>query len=159
VLLTVSQRLLILDTSTMQVTASCDLLMRQILHHDRFSRHMNNFPAVADAYYSSFHTYKGKILLLVLLLNSGKLTLVCRRHLCWISADMGRPCCRSCRSRRFHRGNQSHDVLLQWQVRENHAWTSRERRRKTHCRPGQAHRNDNSFVEVHIFAQTGGFGR
>jgi vacuolar protein sorting-associated protein 8 len=65
VLLTVSQRLLILDTSTMQVTATSDLLMRQILHHDRFSNHMTNFPAVADAYYSSFKTYKNKLFLLV----------------------------------------------------------------------------------------------
>jgi len=65
VLLTVSQRLLILDTTTMQVTASSDLLMKQILHYDRFSSHMNNFPAIADAYYHSFHTYKQKIFLLV----------------------------------------------------------------------------------------------
>ena len=65
VLLTVTQRLLILDTSTMQVTASCDLLMKQILHHDRFSHHMSNFPAVADAYSHSFRTYKHKIFLLV----------------------------------------------------------------------------------------------
>jgi vacuolar protein sorting-associated protein 8 len=67
VLLTVSQRLLILDTSTMQVTASCDLLMKQVLHFDRFSRHMNNFPAVANAYYHSFKTYKHKLFLLVYL--------------------------------------------------------------------------------------------
>jgi len=65
VLLTVSQRLLILDTLTMQVTASCDLLMKQVLHFDRFSNHMNNFPAVADAYYHSFKTYKHRIFLLV----------------------------------------------------------------------------------------------
>lgn len=65
VLLTVSQRLLILDTSTMQVTASCDLLMKQVLHHDRFSSHMTNFPAVADAYYPNFKTYKHKIMILV----------------------------------------------------------------------------------------------
>jgi vacuolar protein sorting-associated protein 8 len=65
VLLTVTQRLLILDTSTMQVTASCDLLMKQILHYDRFSNHMSNFPAVADAYYHSFRTYKHRIFLLV----------------------------------------------------------------------------------------------
>ena len=65
VLLTVSQRLLILDTSTMHVTASCDLLMKQVLHFDRFSNHMSNFPAVADAYYHSFKTYKHKIFLLV----------------------------------------------------------------------------------------------
>ena len=64
-LLTVSQRLLILDTSTMQVTASCDLLMKQIIHADRFSHHMVNFPAVADAYYSSIKTYKNKVFLLV----------------------------------------------------------------------------------------------
>jgi vacuolar protein sorting-associated protein 8 len=66
VLLTVTQRLLILDTSTMQVTASCDLLMKQVLHHDRFSHHMSNFPAVADAYYHSFKTYKHRIFLLVI---------------------------------------------------------------------------------------------
>ena len=65
VLLTISQRLLIFDTSTMQVTASCDLLMKQVVHHDRFSHHMTNFPAVADAYYPSFKTYKQKIFLLV----------------------------------------------------------------------------------------------
>ena len=65
VLLTVSQRLLILDTSTMQVTASCDLLMKQVLHHDRFSSHMTNFPAVADAYYPNFKTYKHRIMILV----------------------------------------------------------------------------------------------
>ena len=65
VLLTVSQRLLILDTSAMQVTASCDLLMKQVLHHDRFSSHMTNFPAVADAYYPNFKTYKQKIMILV----------------------------------------------------------------------------------------------
>jgi len=65
VLLTVSQQLLILDTSTMQVTASCDLLMKQVIHADRFSHRMVNFPAVADAYYSSIKTYKNKVFLLV----------------------------------------------------------------------------------------------
>ena len=49
----------------MQVTASCDLLMKQVLHHDRFSSHMTNFPAVADAYYPNFKTYKHKIMILV----------------------------------------------------------------------------------------------
>src|ERR1700738_2796717 len=66
VVFTVSQRLLILDTSTMQVTARVDLLMKQVVHHDRFSDHMNTFPAVADAHYHSFKTYKHKIFLLVI---------------------------------------------------------------------------------------------
>jgi vacuolar protein sorting-associated protein 8 len=72
VVLTVSQRLLVLDTSAqVQVTASCDLLMRQIIHFDRFSSHMNTFPAVADAYYPSFKTYKHRIFLLVLSFRRG----------------------------------------------------------------------------------------
>ena len=77
VLLTVTQRLLILDTSTMQVTASCDLLMRGVLHYDRFSSHMSTtFPAVADAYYHSFKTYKHRIFLLVIPCVSWKLMVV-----------------------------------------------------------------------------------
>jgi hypothetical protein len=72
----------------MQVTASCDLLMRQIIHHDRFSNHMNTFPAVADAYYHSFKTYKHKIFLLVRLF-SDYLIIVFGKYLGGIVVDMG----------------------------------------------------------------------
>ena len=92
VLLTVSQRLLILDTSTMQVTASCDLLMKQVLHFDRFSNHMSNFPAVADAYYHSFKTYKHKIFLLVLWSLENVLIKVLGRYTSRVVVNMGRSC-------------------------------------------------------------------
>lgn len=152
VLLTVSQRLLILDTTTMQVTASSDLLMKQILHYDRFSSHMNNFPAIADAYYHSFHTYKQKIFLLVpLILNF--LTLVCWRDLGRITTDMGRSCPSVSRGSRFHRSYKSHDLLLPWKVCQNHSRTTRRWRGAT-CRcSGQTYRFGHCFIKMDISSQ------
>ncbi|KAF2482257.1 Golgi CORVET complex core vacuolar protein 8-domain-containing protein [Neohortaea acidophila] len=74
--LTVSQRLLILEDGSLQVTDSIDLLHRHIYHQDLFSQqlrsvveHTNSAEpslhgVVADAFYMSFRVYKGRTFLL-----------------------------------------------------------------------------------------------
>lgn len=74
--LTVSQRMLILEDGALQVTDSIDLLHRNLYHQDPFSRQLHNVVeqldpedpsmhgVVADAFYMSFKTYKGRTFLL-----------------------------------------------------------------------------------------------
>ena len=74
--LTISQRLLILEDSTMHVTDSCDLIHKHIYHQDLFSQRLQPVVdqlehdeiglhgVIADAFYMSFRAYKGRILLL-----------------------------------------------------------------------------------------------
>lgn len=74
--LTVSQRLLIVEDGSLQVTDSVDLLHRHIYHQDLFSTQLqavvdrmdSEDPSlhgvVADAFYMSFRVYKGRIFLL-----------------------------------------------------------------------------------------------
>ena len=74
--LTISQRLLIVEDGSLQVTDSIDLLHRHIYQQDLFSQqlksvveHLNSedpslHGVVADAFYMSFRAYKGRIFLL-----------------------------------------------------------------------------------------------
>jgi hypothetical protein len=74
--LTISQRLIILEDNTLRVTDSFDLLQKHIYHSDLFSRQLkpvveqlNEEDAplhgvVADAFYMSFRAYKGRLFLL-----------------------------------------------------------------------------------------------
>lgn len=74
--LTVSQRLLIVEDGSLQVTDSIDLMHRHIYHQDLFSEQLKSVveqlnsaePAlhgvVADAFYMSFRVYKGRTFLL-----------------------------------------------------------------------------------------------
>lgn len=74
--LTISQRLLIIEDSSLQVTDSLDLLHRHIYHQDLFSRQLHAVVeqlnpedpsmhgVVADAFYMSFRAYKGRLFLL-----------------------------------------------------------------------------------------------
>ncbi|KAJ8606052.1 hypothetical protein MRB53_041250 [Persea americana] len=74
--LTISQRLLIIDDNTLQVTDSLDLLPRRIYHQDLFSKQLHAVVeqldqddismhgVVADAFYMSFRAYKGRLFIL-----------------------------------------------------------------------------------------------
>ncbi|KAI9834801.1 MAG: hypothetical protein M1819_002887 [Sarea resinae] len=74
--LTITQRLIILEDNSMRTTESLDLMQRQIFHQDLFSRQLqppdiegdvdNTFGngPVADAFYMSLRAYKGRIFLL-----------------------------------------------------------------------------------------------
>ncbi|GLI78512.1 vacuolar protein sorting-associated protein 8 [Penicillium ochrochloron] len=74
--LTITQRLLILEDYTMHVTDSIDLANRHIYHTDLFSSQLHNLVeqldeedtsmhgVVADAFYMSFRSYKGRLFLL-----------------------------------------------------------------------------------------------
>lgn len=74
--LTISQRLLILEDNTLRVTDSFDLLHKHIYHSDLFSRQLrpvveqldeadtSMHGVVADAFYMSFRAYKGRLFLL-----------------------------------------------------------------------------------------------
>ena len=74
--LTISQRLLIVEDGSLQVTDSIDLLHRQIYHQDLFSQQLKSVVeqlnsaeptlhgVVADAFYMSFRVYKGRTFLL-----------------------------------------------------------------------------------------------
>ncbi|KAK9488665.1 Golgi CORVET complex core vacuolar protein 8-domain-containing protein [Lipomyces starkeyi] len=75
VLVTVTQRLLILNEHTMRVTDIVDLVPRQIMHHDYFSKQLNelvisggaggdHYATISDAFFNSFRTFKGRIFLL-----------------------------------------------------------------------------------------------
>ncbi|KAF2857296.1 hypothetical protein K470DRAFT_223629 [Piedraia hortae CBS 480.64] len=71
--LTISQRLLILEDGSLEVTDSVDLLQRHIYHQDFFSEQLRMaveqtestmHGVVADAFYMSFRVYKGRTFLL-----------------------------------------------------------------------------------------------
>ncbi|KAF2234481.1 hypothetical protein EV356DRAFT_501708 [Viridothelium virens] len=74
--LTISQRLLILEDESLRVTDSFDLLYKHIYHHDLFSQQLqpvvDNLDedeaslhgVVADAFHMSFRAYKGRLFLL-----------------------------------------------------------------------------------------------
>lgn len=74
--LTVSQRLIVLEDRTMRMTEAFDLMQRYIYHSDLFSKQLHNLVeqldeedtsmhgVVADAFYMSFKAYKGRIFLL-----------------------------------------------------------------------------------------------
>lgn len=74
--LTITQQLAILEDSSLRVTNSSDLIQRHIYHVDLFSQHMkviveqldeedtSMHGVVADAFYMSFRTYKGRLFLL-----------------------------------------------------------------------------------------------
>lgn len=74
--LTISQRLIVLEDRTMRMTEAFDLLQRYIYHSDLFSRQLHTLVeqldendqsmhgVVADAFYMSFKAYKGRIFLL-----------------------------------------------------------------------------------------------
>lgn len=74
--LTITQRLLILEDYTMHATDSIDLVHRHIYHTDLFSSQLHNLVeqldeedtsmhgVVADAFYMSFRAYKGRLFLL-----------------------------------------------------------------------------------------------
>ncbi|KAF2874939.1 Golgi CORVET complex core vacuolar protein 8-domain-containing protein [Massariosphaeria phaeospora] len=74
--LTVSQRLIILEDTTLRMTDSFDLLQKHTYHSDLFSRQLrpvveqhdeedtSMHGVVADAFYMSFRAYKGRLFLL-----------------------------------------------------------------------------------------------
>ena len=75
-MVTVTQQLLILNEDTMTVAATIDLLSKHIMHHDYFSPSLNgltfldqttnevNPVVVADAYFNSIKSLKGKLFLM-----------------------------------------------------------------------------------------------
>ncbi|KJZ71523.1 hypothetical protein HIM_09061 [Hirsutella minnesotensis 3608] len=74
--LTISQRLIVLEDKTMRMTEAFDLLQKHIYHVDLFSKQLHNLVeqldeddqsmhgVVADAFFMSFKAYKGRIFLL-----------------------------------------------------------------------------------------------
>ncbi|KAK3078133.1 hypothetical protein LTS18_008362, partial [Coniosporium uncinatum] len=74
--LTISQRLLILEDGSMRVTDSFDLIHKHIFHQDLFSRQLHRaveqldesdtsmHGVVADAFHMSFRAYKGRLFVL-----------------------------------------------------------------------------------------------
>ncbi|KAI0390196.1 Golgi CORVET complex core vacuolar protein 8-domain-containing protein [Xylariaceae sp. FL0594] len=74
--LTVSQRLIVLEDRSMRMTEAFDLIPKHIYHADLFSTQLHSLVeqldeedpsmhgVVADAFYMSFRTYKGRIFLL-----------------------------------------------------------------------------------------------
>lgn len=74
--LTITQQLVILEESSLQLTDSSDLIQRNIYHIDLFSQQLNQLVdqldgddasmhgVVADAFYMSFRAYKGRLFLL-----------------------------------------------------------------------------------------------
>lgn len=75
-ILTISQRLLILEDGTLRMTDSIDLLQKHISHQDLFSRQLRMIVehldpeepslhgVIADAFYMSYRVYKGRVFLL-----------------------------------------------------------------------------------------------
>ncbi|EPS40565.1 hypothetical protein H072_5551 [Dactylellina haptotyla CBS 200.50] len=72
---TVSQRLIIIEEPTMRATERFDLIPKHVLHHDYFARQLRSLvgtmdeerslhASVANAYYNSVKTFKGRIFLL-----------------------------------------------------------------------------------------------
>ncbi|OAA46885.1 golgi complex component [Metarhizium rileyi] len=74
--LTISQRLIILEDRSMRMTEAFDLLQKHIYHKDLFSKQLHTLVeqldetdvtmhgVVADAFYMSFKAYKGRVFLL-----------------------------------------------------------------------------------------------
>ncbi|KAJ2968155.1 hypothetical protein NQ176_g9316 [Zarea fungicola] len=74
--LTISQRLIVLEDRTMRMTEAFDLMQRYMYHMDLFSKQLHTLVerldeedpsmhgVVADAFYMSFKAYKGRIFLL-----------------------------------------------------------------------------------------------
>ncbi|KAF8543450.1 Golgi CORVET complex core vacuolar protein 8-domain-containing protein [Trichophaea hybrida] len=73
--LTVTQRLIILEDVPLRVTETFDLMPKRILHRNVFGDHLHPLvnrmdeegsihPHVADAFYNSFRTYKGRVFIL-----------------------------------------------------------------------------------------------
>ncbi|KAF7547737.1 hypothetical protein G7Z17_g7517 [Cylindrodendrum hubeiense] len=74
--LTISQRLIVLEDRTMRMTEAFDLLQKYIYHTDLFSKQLHSLVeqldendasmhgVVADAFYMSFKAYKGRIFIL-----------------------------------------------------------------------------------------------
>ncbi|OAR03066.1 hypothetical protein LLEC1_07848, partial [Akanthomyces lecanii] len=74
--LTVSQRLIVLEDRTMRMTEAFDLMQRYMYHKDLFSKQLHSLVerldeedpsmhgVVADAFYMSFKAYKGRIFIL-----------------------------------------------------------------------------------------------
>ena len=74
--LTITQQLIILEDGTLRVTDTSDLLKKQIYHSDLFSRQLHTLieqldendasmhGVVADAFYMSFRSYKGRLFIL-----------------------------------------------------------------------------------------------
>ncbi|KAH6990785.1 golgi complex component [Ilyonectria sp. MPI-CAGE-AT-0026] len=74
--LTISQRLIVLEDRTMRMTEAFDLLQKYIYHADLFSKQLHSLVeqldendasmhgVVADAFYMSFKAYKGRIFIL-----------------------------------------------------------------------------------------------
>ncbi|KAH7155464.1 Golgi CORVET complex core vacuolar protein 8-domain-containing protein [Dactylonectria estremocensis] len=74
--LTISQRLIVLEDRTMRMTEGFDLLQKYIYHTDLFSKQLHSLVeqldendasmhgVVADAFYMSFKAYKGRIFIL-----------------------------------------------------------------------------------------------
>ncbi|KAK4116268.1 hypothetical protein N656DRAFT_745110 [Canariomyces notabilis] len=75
-ILTISQRLIVLEDRSMRMTEAFDLIHKHIYHVDRFSKQLGALVetldeedpsmhgVVADAFYMSFKTYKGRLFLL-----------------------------------------------------------------------------------------------
>ncbi|KAF3191769.1 Vacuolar protein sorting-associated protein 8 [Orbilia oligospora] len=72
---TVSQRLIIIEEPNMRATERFDLIPKHIYHHDYFARQLRSLvgsldeegslhASIADAYYNSVKTFKGRIFLL-----------------------------------------------------------------------------------------------
>ncbi|KAJ6262720.1 Vacuolar protein-sorting-associated protein [Drechslerella dactyloides] len=72
---TVSQRLIIIEEPTMRATERFDLIPKHITHHDYFSRQLRSLvgsmdeegslhASIADGYYNSVKSFKGRIFLL-----------------------------------------------------------------------------------------------
>jgi hypothetical protein len=74
--LTITQRLIVLEDGSMRMTEAFDLVHKHIYHQDIFSRQLHNLVeqldeeddsmhgVVADAFYMSFRAYKGRMFLL-----------------------------------------------------------------------------------------------
>lgn len=74
--LTATQRLIILEGIALRPTETFDLMPKRILHRNVFGSHLHplvnqmdeegsTHPQIADAFYGSFRTYKGRVFLLV----------------------------------------------------------------------------------------------
>jgi vacuolar protein sorting-associated protein 8 len=75
-LLTITQRLIVLEDQSMRMTETFDLVQKHIFHQDLFSKQLHNLVeqldeedtsmhgVVADAFYMSFKAYKGRMFLL-----------------------------------------------------------------------------------------------
>jgi vacuolar protein sorting-associated protein 8 len=74
--LTITQRLIVLEDHSMRMTEAFDLVQKHIFHQDLFSKQLHNLVeqldeedismhgVVADAFYMSFKAYKGRLFLL-----------------------------------------------------------------------------------------------